>query len=41
LRRGEYATTDDVAPRLTGRPSVTLAEFARDHAAVFCDLVVR
>jgi hypothetical protein len=26
---------------LTGRLSVTLAEFARDHVAVFGDLVVR
>jgi uncharacterized protein YbjT (DUF2867 family) len=41
LRRDAYATTDDVAPRLTGRPSVTLAEFTRDHAAVFGDLAVR
>ena len=41
LRRGEYATTTDAVPRLTGRPAITLAEFVRGHAAAFADLVAR
>jgi uncharacterized protein YbjT (DUF2867 family) len=41
LRRGEYATSTDVVPRLTGRPAITLAEFAHRHAAAFADLVAR
>lgn len=41
LRRGEYATADDIAPGLTGRPSGTLTGFVRDHAAVFGALVSR
>lgn len=41
LRRGVDTTTNDVVARLTGRPASTFAEFARHHAAVFGDLVVR
>ena len=41
LRHGAYATTHDVVARLTGRPAITLSEFARGHAALFGDLVLR
>ena len=41
LRRGEYATTTDEVPRLTGRPASTLTHFVRRHAAAFTGLVER
>ena len=41
LRRGAYATTTDVVPRLTGRPAGRLTDFVRGHMAAFAGLVER